>query len=113
MEIAATGPKSSGARQASRRLVLSCFVQQVDFCPMVAVLRYVGSLLRPRSVMPTLLLFRDRRHLSFASSGECLFSLFGPDTAGVFALIASELVGHPEQRAVDRGTIIAGQVDDT
>ena len=30
----------------------------------------------------------------------------------MFALIALELVGHPEQRAVDDGAIVAGQVHD-
>jgi len=27
-------------------------------------------------------------------------------------LLASELVGHPEHRAVDHGTMVAGQVND-
>src|SRR5262245_33217826 len=31
----------------------------------------------------------------------------------MFALIALELVGHPEQRAIDGGAIIAGQFHDT
>ena len=29
----------------------------------------------------------------------------------MFALIASELFRHPDERAVDQGTIIAGEVD--
>jgi hypothetical protein len=31
----------------------------------------------------------------------------------MFALIALQLVSHPEQRAEDRGAIVAGQVHDT
>lgn len=44
---------------------------------------------------------------------ECLLSLCGPERSGLFALIAFELVCHPEQRAEDDGAIIAGQVHDT
>ena len=39
-------------------------------------------------------------------------SLRGPERTCVFTLLAFELVGHLEQRAVDRGAIIAGQVPD-
>ena len=31
----------------------------------------------------------------------------------MFALIALELVGYPEQRAVDDGAVVAGEVDDS
>src|ERR1700749_2881710 len=31
----------------------------------------------------------------------------------MFALIAFEPVGHPKQRAEDRGAVVAGQVDDS
>src|SRR5204863_9448101 len=44
---------------------------------------------------------------------ECLLSLYGPERSGPFALIAFELVCHPEQRAEDGGAIIAGQVHHT
>ena len=37
----------------------------------------------------------------------------GPKRTYPFALIALELVGHPKQRAEDRGTVVAGQVHDT
>src|SRR5215472_5668833 len=30
----------------------------------------------------------------------------------MFVLIAFELVAHPEQRAIDRGAVVAGQFDD-
>ena len=39
---------------------------------------------------------------------ECLLSLCGPQLAGLFALVALELIGHPEQCAQDGGAIIAG-----
>ncbi len=44
---------------------------------------------------------------------ECLLPLCGPQFAGMFALVALELIGHPEQCAKDGGAIIAGQVHDT
>ena len=31
----------------------------------------------------------------------------------MFALIAFEPVGHPKQRAEDRGAVVTGQVDDS
>jgi hypothetical protein len=40
-------------------------------------------------------------------------SLCGPERSRLFALVAFELVGHPEQRAEDDGAIIAGQVHHT
>ena len=43
---------------------------------------------------------------------ERLLSLRGPERPCVFTLLALELIGHPEQRAVDHGAIIAGQVHD-
>ena len=43
---------------------------------------------------------------------ERLLPLRGPERPRVFALIALEPVGHPKQRAVDHGAIIAGQVHD-
>ncbi len=44
---------------------------------------------------------------------ERLISFLGPERPRVFALIAFELVGHPEQRAKNEGTVIAGQINDT
>ena len=44
------------------------------------------------------------------STANASFSLCGPERSGLFALIAFELVCHPEQRAEDDGAIIAGQV---
>ncbi len=43
---------------------------------------------------------------------ERLPSLRGPERACPFSLVASELVSHPEQRAEDRGAVVAGQVHD-
>ena len=43
---------------------------------------------------------------------ERLLPLRGPERPCVFALIAFELVSYPEQRAVDHGAIVAGQVYD-
>src|SRR5579863_2529191 len=43
---------------------------------------------------------------------ERLLSLRGPERPCAFTLLAFELVGHPEQRAVDHGAIFAGQVHD-
>src|SRR5262249_36363614 len=40
------------------------------------------------------------------------FSLRGPQRSHPLALIAFELVAHPEQRAIDRGAVVAGQFDD-
>src|SRR5262249_45939821 len=42
-----------------------------------------------------------------------LLSLCGPQRPRLFALITLELVGHPKQRAEDRGAVIASQIDDT
>jgi hypothetical protein len=39
--------------------------------------------------------------------------LCGPKRSRMFALIAFEPVGHPKQRAEDRGAVVAGQVHDT
>ncbi len=47
-----------------------------------------------------------------AFSHERLFPLRGPQASRALAIIASELVGHPEERAVDHGAIVAGQVHD-
>jgi hypothetical protein len=44
---------------------------------------------------------------------ERVLPLCGPQASRVLALIALELVGHPEQRAVNHGAIIAGQVHET
>ena len=44
-------------------------------------------------------------------SFESLFSLCVPQGARMFVLVAFELVAHPEQRAIDRGAIVAGQFD--
>src|SRR5450432_2481447 len=43
---------------------------------------------------------------------ERLLSLVGPERQRLVAFIALELVGRPEQGAVDDGAIIAGQVHD-
>src|ERR1700704_3782836 len=43
---------------------------------------------------------------------ERLLSHFGPQRSRLFALIAFELVRHPEQRTEDGGAIIAGQLYD-
>src|SRR5215472_4359007 len=43
---------------------------------------------------------------------ERLFPLCSPERQRLLAVIASELVGHPEQRAVDDGAVVAGQVHD-
>jgi len=42
---------------------------------------------------------------------ECLLPLRGPERQGLVALIALELVRHPEHRSVDRRPIIDGQFD--
>src|SRR6185437_6264548 len=42
---------------------------------------------------------------------ECLLPLRNPEHPRVFALIALELVGDPEQCAVDHGAVVAGQFD--
>ena len=55
----------------------------------------------------------DGRRICRPFQSECLLSLCGPERSRLFALIAFELVGHPEQRAEDDGAIIAGQVHDT
>ena len=47
-----------------------------------------------------------------ALSLEPLLPLRGPPASRVFALIALELVGHPEQCAVDDGAVVAGQIHD-
>ena len=44
---------------------------------------------------------------------ESLFSLCVPKCPCMLVLIASELVAHPEQRAIDHGAVVAGQVHDT
>lgn len=43
---------------------------------------------------------------------ERLLPLCDPQRSRLLALFALELVGHPEQRAVDHGTVVAGQVHD-
>ncbi len=43
---------------------------------------------------------------------ECLLPFRGPKRPCVFTLLVFELVGHPEQRAVDHGAIIASEVHD-
>lgn len=35
-----------------------------------------------------------------------------PEAARAFSLVTAELVGHPEQRAVDDGAVVAGELDD-
>ena len=55
---------------------------------------------------------RDGGRLFFPLRCERFFPLFGPEHAGLFAMIALQLVGHPEQRAVDHGAVVACQVDD-
>lgn len=52
------------------------------------------------------------REARFQSFPERLLSLFGPERSRLFALIALELVSHPEQCAEDGGAIIAGEVHD-
>lgn len=54
---------------------------------------------------------RDGR-IPFAFRVERPLSLIGPQASRLLALIALELVGHPEHRAVDHGAVIAGQVHD-
>ena len=43
---------------------------------------------------------------------ESLFSLCVPQCPRMFAMIAFELLAHPEQRAIDRGAVVPGQFDD-
>ena len=43
---------------------------------------------------------------------ERLLPLCGPKRSRPFALIAFELVYHPEQRAEDRGAVVTGQIYD-
>ena len=43
---------------------------------------------------------------------ERLFPLFGPQFARPFTVLAVELFGHPDHRAVDHGAVVAGQVYD-
>ena len=51
---------------------------------------------------------RDGGRICRPFHSECLLSLCGPERSRLFALIALELVGHPEQRAEDGGAIVAG-----
>src|SRR5207247_4658707 len=55
---------------------------------------------------------RDDGRIGRPFHSECLLSLCGPARSRLFALIAFELVCHPEQRAEDDGAIIASQVHD-
>ena len=55
---------------------------------------------------------RDGGRRTFAFCRERLISLFGPERPRPFALIALELVGHPEQCAVDHDAVIAGEIHD-
>jgi hypothetical protein len=50
--------------------------------------------------------------LSFPFNLESLFALRAPKGPRLFALIASELVGHPQQRTEDYRAIVAGQVNE-
>src|SRR5579871_6501963 len=43
---------------------------------------------------------------------ECLLPFRGPERPCVFTLLVFEVVGHPEQRAVDHGAVVAGEVHD-
>jgi len=43
---------------------------------------------------------------------ECLLPFRGPERPCVSTLLVFELVAHPEQRAMDHGAIIAGEVHD-
>jgi hypothetical protein len=53
---------------------------------------------------------RDGGRICRPFHSECPLSHCGPERSCLFALIAFELVCHPEQRAEDDGPIIAGQV---
>ena len=44
---------------------------------------------------------------------ERLLSLRGPERPCVFTLLAFELVGHPEHRAVDHRAVVSGEVHDS
>jgi len=44
---------------------------------------------------------------------KCHLSQLCPDNTSTLAVLAFELVGHPKQRPLDHGAIIAGQVHDT
>jgi hypothetical protein len=43
---------------------------------------------------------------------ESLLSLYYPERSRLLTLTTLELVGDPEQRPIDHGTVIAGQIDD-
>lgn len=43
---------------------------------------------------------------------ERLLSLRRPERPCVVTLLAFELVGHPDQSAVDRGAVVAGEIND-
>lgn len=55
---------------------------------------------------------RRSGRISYLFLCERLFPLSGPQFPRPFAVLAVELVGRPEHRAVDHGAIIAGQVHD-
>ena len=68
---------------------------------------------RPHRSCPVLWRFlRNGGRIYRPFHSECPLSLCGPERSRLFALIAFELVCHPEQRAEDDGAIIAGQVHD-
>ncbi len=50
--------------------------------------------------------------LLVAAFFEPLRSHRRPEAARAFSLVTAELVGHPEQSAVDHDAVVAGQFDD-
>jgi hypothetical protein len=83
--------------------------QRLDAHRFCAALRYVRSPRRrhrSRPILPRLIRFAWSFHLESCLSQLC------PERPCAFTLLAFELVGHPEQRTVDHGAIIAGQVYD-
>jgi hypothetical protein len=66
----------------------------------------------PTIVMPDLAVPVDGELLSCAFHLERLLPILGPQFPGVLPLFTFELFGHPEQRAIDGGAIVSGQVHD-
>lgn len=40
------------------------------------------------------------------------FPLFGPNLSRMLTVLALELFGHPQERAVDGGAVVVGEIDD-
>lgn len=77
-----------------------------------AALRYVGSPRRRRRSRPILRWLRSAMRVCWTFRLERCFPLSRPQFPRAFAVLALELVGYPEQRAVDHGAVVSGEVHD-